>query len=384
VFLLNRVRVYADLHATKTFRAFVEVKSALSSDRDLPGGKSTPYVDEFDFQNAFLDVRVPLGDTDSFTVRGGRQELLFGNERLVSPLDWTNTRRTFDGLSGIWKAFDWRIQSFYSYLVKIKKNSLNTSDNNVQFYGVYATKPQPFGAAGPAILDLYWLGLERSDVNFNETPGGTVRTPGEDDVETLGARVLGAIPNTDFDYEAEGAYQFGDCSGTDVSAFMVVGEMGWGLPKRTSAPRVVAGFDYASGDDNPGDRNAGTFNQLFPLGHKFLGYIDTIGRQNIIDARLQTSIVPYRTLRVGLDLHNFWRASNDDALYNASGAVVREGTTTRESFVGSELDLTLRQPVGRHIEVLLGYSHFFSGDFIEDSGADQDIDFGYLQGQFTF
>jgi len=34
--------------------------------------------------------------------------------------------------------------------------------------------------------------------------------------------------------------------------------------------------------------------------------------------------------------------------------------------------------------VLVGYSHFFAGPFIDDSGRDQDIDFGYLQGQYTF
>ena len=29
------------------------------------------------------------------TLRGGRQDLLFGAQRLIGPLDWSNTRRTF-------------------------------------------------------------------------------------------------------------------------------------------------------------------------------------------------------------------------------------------------------------------------------------------------
>ena len=387
-YLLHRFRAHVDVHAGQMFRAFVEMKSALATDRDLPGTAARPIglrpveVDTIDLQNAFLDVRLPLGEKDSFTLRGGRQELLFGNERLVSPLDWTNTRRTFDGVSGIWNVVNWRVQAFYSHLVRVHKYNFNEPDDDVQFWGAYATRPQPFGTSGPAVLDVYWLALERGD-SYPASPAfnGSV---GEDDRQTFGARIAGPIPNTDFDYEAEGAYQFGDVSGADVSAGMFVAEVGWGVPKAVYAPRVVAGFDYASGDDTAGDGDVETFNQLFPLGHKYLGYIDVIGRQNIMDARLQTSITPFYTTRVSLDFHNFWRASDDDALYNAAGGVVRAGNTSGESFVGSELDLTLRQPIGRHFDALFGYSHFFAGPFVEDSGPDDDIDFGYIQGQYTF
>jgi hypothetical protein len=33
----------------------------------------------------------------------GRQELLYGAQRLISPLDWANTRRTFEGGKLIWQ-----------------------------------------------------------------------------------------------------------------------------------------------------------------------------------------------------------------------------------------------------------------------------------------
>ena len=37
----------------------------------------------------------------------------------------------------------------------------------------------------------------------------------------------------------------------------------------------------------------------------------------------------------------------------------------------------------RHTMIMLGYSHFFAGDFIDQSGPDEDIDFGYLSFQYT-
>jgi hypothetical protein len=34
--------------------------------------------------------------------------------------------------------------------------------------------------------------------------------------------------------------------------------------------------------------------------------------------------------------------------------------------------------------VYAGYSHFFAGDFINDTGASKDIDFAYMALQFSF
>jgi hypothetical protein len=52
--------------------------------------------------------------------------------------------------------------------------------------------------------------------------------------------------------------------------------------------------------------------------------------------------------------------------------------------VGSEIDLTLKYNFDRHTLMQLGYSHFFAGDFIDESGPDDDIDFAYAMLQYTF
>jgi len=40
--------------------------------------------------------------------------------------------------------------------------------------------------------------------------------------------------------------------------------------------------------------------------------------------------------------------------------------------------------LGRHLVVTLGYSHFFPGTFIDQSGPSEGIDFVYLPVQYTF
>jgi hypothetical protein len=52
--------------------------------------------------------------------------------------------------------------------------------------------------------------------------------------------------------------------------------------------------------------------------------------------------------------------------------------------LGADLDPLLRHQLDVHTAILAGYSHFFAGRFIEQSGRGRDIDFGYLIFQYTF
>ncbi|MBI5505710.1 MAG: alginate export family protein [Deltaproteobacteria bacterium] len=373
VYLVSRLLAHGDLHLGSHLRAFVEARSSLATDRDLAGGRRTSEVDEIDLENAFADVAFDVGDA-KVTLRGGREEMLLGKERLVSPLDWSNTRRTFEGAAAIVGLGQWNARGFWSRPVVIEKYDFNSNDDATEFYGIYVTHaPAAPGALG---FDLYWLGLERDSATFNGTSGKEER-------HTLGARVGGPIPLGTSDYEVEAAYQFGDVGSADVSAFMVTAQAGTTFGEVTAKPRFEFGVDYASGDDAAGNGTVGTFNQLFPLGHAYLGYIDIVGRQNVIDLRESASCAFIAATTLKLDVHYFLRADDNDALYNAGGAVVRAGNLGSSDEIGTELDFTLKRAFGRHLSALLGYSHLFAGNFIDESGPDKDTDFGYFSIQYT-
>ena len=63
---------------------------------------------------------------------------------------------------------------------------------------------------------------------------------------------------------------------------------------------------------------------------------------------------------------------------------MRPGSAGSDRAIGSELDLTLGYRFDQHTVGLLGYSHFFAGSFIRESGSSDDIDFVYLQMQYMF
>jgi hypothetical protein len=373
-YLLSRYRLSADLHVSPYFRMFAEGKSAFALDRDLQGGRTTAFVDEFDLLNGFVDIMIPFGTQASVTLRGGRQELIFGSQRLVGPGDFTQIPRTFDGGMAIARIADWTVTPFWTEPVLItQKYKFNESSSDHKFFGVFASGPAPLLSV---ILDLYWLGVDNVGASFNGTSGHEER-------HTLGGRGHGPIGPTGLDFEVEGASQFGTVGRRHIAAAMFTTVLGYTLPVPRLTPRVYVAFDYASGDKKPGG-DVGTFNQLFPNGHSYLGYIDYIGRQNIVSANGGVAISPLQGLSLSLQQYFFWRDSDRDALYNKSAAVFRPGTTTRARYVGAETDLLATYNVTRHLLGYAGYSRFFTGEFISKTGPDKDSDFYYVALQYTF
>jgi hypothetical protein len=373
-YLASRFRLSADLHVTPYFRMFAEGKSAFVLDRDLVGGRTTSFVNELDLLNGFADIMIPLGEQVSVTLRGGRQELIFGAQRLVGVSDFTNAfPRTFEGGRGIIRIGDWAINPFWAKLVVVDKYKLDKSTSDTKLFGIYGTGPLPFV---PVNLDAYWLSADNTGVTFNGTPGRERR-------QTLGARTWGKIGQTHLDFEIEGAGQFGTVGRGDVAAGMFTAVLGYTLPIPGLAARVYAEFDYASGDGEPSGR-VGTFNQLQPSAHSFLGYMDFIGRQNIVNSLVGVTVSPVRNFTLSLQQYLFWRASERDALYNKQGVVLRPGTGTTARYVGAEMDLLATYDFTRHLQGYAGYSHFFTGEFIRKTGPSRDSDFLYGAIQYTF
>jgi hypothetical protein len=225
-------------------------------------------------------------------------------------------------------------------------------------------------------LDLYWLGADNAAATFNGTAGRERR-------HTFGGRTWGKIGQTGLDFEVEGAAQVGTVGRGDVAASMFTTNVGYTLPVPRMSPRVYAEFDYASGDRKRGGA-VGTFNPLFPNNHSYLGYMDYIGRQNIVSASAGLALTPVRDLTLSLQEYFFWRASDRDALYDKAQNVLRPGTGTTARYVGAEIDLLATYNFTRHFLGYAGYSRFFTGEFIRRTGPSRDSDFLYGALQYTF
>ena len=375
-FTLARLQLHSDFHFGDNFRVFIEGESAVSSDRDLAGGIRGLDADAVDLQNAFVDIILPFGDgSDQVTFRLGRQGLSFGKQRLVSTLPWANSQRSWDGARAIVEVNGWRADAFYARYTPVKKYEFNDWYAGPDFWGVYATGK--IGGDHNIGADFYYLGLETDgSVTINGTTGVEER-------HTVGARLFGKFGDSDFGYDVEGAYQFGDVGAADVSAYMFASQVYYSFDSAWK-PKVYLGFDISSGDETAGDTNVETFNQLFPLGHAYNGFMDLIGRQNVTDISAGVSFKPHKKLLVKADFHKFSRTEDTDSVYNAGGGVLRATSAGAGSDIGHELDLTAKFIVDRHLTLQGGYSHFFAGDFFTNTGADEDIDWVYFQAVYKF
>ena len=392
-YYLNRLMVHADLHMGPMFRVFAQGKASLIDDRD--GGPRPVDADEVDVQQLFADVRFSLGAKDAATLRFGRQDLLYGAQRFISPLDWTNARRTFEGAKGSLSLGATAVDLFWVRPVNTDKEQLNDGDGQTSFAGVYATVGLPdVMRGGGTKLEGYFLALNRTDARFAVNANGPDR---DEDRYTIGVRVASTPKPFDFDVELD--YQFGQFGDQNISAYSVAAEAGYTLASCPMTPRIYLGFDLATGNDNGDNGTFGTFNQLFPLGHAYFGYIDVIGRQNIIDLHpgAELTIVQNaayaKKVTLRADYHLFWRENENDAVYTVlagsaatppQAGVLRAANGSSEMFIGSEIDLLLNWQIDRHLLLYGGYSHFFAGDFIQDTGASQDIDFAYFAVVYTF
>ena len=81
----------------------------------------------------------------------------------------------------------------------------------------------------------------------------------------------------------------------------------------------------------------------------------------------------------------FWLANTSDGWYRANGStLVRPISPSADSYAGSEIDLTVIYKASKNLALQAGYSHFFAGNYLDDTGAGDDADFFYTQAQIDF
>lgn len=371
-FLLQRYFIHFDLKHSDGLRFFLQGKFAYVNDRDRGGLGSLE--DHADFHQGFADIRA-LFSGEAVTFRLGRQELQYGNQRLISPLDWGNLRRTFDGVKVFTDLPQWRLDAFAVRPVVNDIRNLDDEDENVDFYGFYST----WKGTKALIADFYFLLLKNNNIMTNSNGNAGTQT-----VYTIGNRLYGNQAN--WDYETETAVQFGTFAGDLVRAWMATVGGGYTFANATWKPRVGLLYDYASGDRDPTDGTHSTFNQHFPLGHAWLGYLDLVGRSNIHAIKAQLKVKPSKKVAAWADFYTFFADQDHDALYSAGGSKLRSapaaGAGSHE--FGHELDLTVKIAIDVHTTALIGWAHMWPAGFIEATGDDDSPDLLYAQIEYKF
>ncbi|HEX4646713.1 MAG TPA: alginate export family protein [Verrucomicrobiae bacterium] len=362
-----------------------------------------PESDSIDLHQAFLTI----GNQKEFplSLKVGRQEMTYGEERLIGTFAWNNIGRTFDAAKLRWQNEWFGADFFVSHPVIPEDGRFDVDNRYDYFSGVYANTAK----IPKTILEAYLLARNSSPKAISAVTSPEFPQPSARDVYTAGGRVKskpGEIGN--WDYTVEGAYQFGDFRDNRLGvssarlrqdAFMAIVQGGYTFTNLWSKPRLGFEYTYSSGDGNPNDGKHETFDNLFPTNHRFYGYMDFISLQNIQDARGILQLRPHPRVSVALEGHGFWLADTHDNLYTAAGTP-RGGIAATPGnnyginpnygrFVGTELDLIAGVAVTRFAQLEAGYGHFFVGDYIRESLAaptvgSKDANYVYVQATINF
>ncbi len=368
---LQRYTLHGDLDLGPHLRVFGQLSSALERGRE--GGPSPVDENELALQNAFVDLKLPLGRNAELTLRGGRQELQFGSGRLVDAREGPNVRRTFDAVRATFELQGWRVDALAARPQLPGPGVFDDEANDDQaLWGVYAvggSKWLRFGA-----IDLYYLG-------FEDDVGAFAQGIKRERRHSIGARFHGEERGWDWNWEA--IYQFGSFGEGDISAWTVASETGFTFEHRPWQPRIALSVNVASGDDDPADADLGTFNAVFPRGNYF-SQAAVLGPRNFFNLHSFLTVRPTETWSLTADMNFFWRLDVNDGVYAPAGQLIRDPSGSDERYVGSAFSLTSDYTLAENLSFTAIYTHFFTGDFIRATGPSEDIDFFELTLQFKF
>jgi hypothetical protein len=383
---LQRIMLYSDWHFGPYFRAFVQLKTSEEEGRE-PGPRPTDRK-RLDFNQAFVDFSYPRtvlpADQSYLTLRLGRQEIDFGDERLLAVREGPNTRQSFDGARLILNSSDGRVDVF---ALRVDPDETGYFDNDPSWshatvWGVYSTFPLTTKSTAAKLnnisLDLFYIGFEHGEAQFNQGVGDELR-------HSIGGRLWRAHHINGLDFNLFGVYQFGSFAGKQISAFSAAIDAGYKLFNLPWAPRIAGSLQISSGDSSLHGSKLETFNAMFPAGYYYGGALDEqIGPANAIILQSELDLHPTASLVINLKAMFVWREDTADGLYNVPGFVVLPGSSNSHRYVGASPQVLITQQLGRHMSVSLNYYHFYRGGFLTSQPETKDVDYFSIWTSYTF
>jgi hypothetical protein len=379
-FHLLRSRLRADATVNEHVIVVFEAQDARRFGSDSIFNTASP---AFTLRQGYVEVK-NIGDSP-LSLRLGRQALVYANERLLGAAEWSNFSQTFDAALVRGSFGDVTVDAFGA-AVKRYENPVGGYVRDMFLLGAWAAwKPKDVKST---LQGFYFYDDPRSGSRTQQRHTAGVYANGE---------YFG------FDFELDGAYQFGRFYPATVEiepgifgqkdvtlgAYMGGARLGYTV-KDLANLRIGAGIDLLSGDDTTRDTYE-SFSTLYGTNHKYYGYMDYFtsfpqhtGGFGLRDLFFQISAAPTKTLKLAAELHLFGTAV-DPVRWGAKS--LADATRDAASTLGTELDLTMWYKLADAVNIMGGFSIFdWNGDrpAVVVPGTRATTNWGYLQTTVSF
>ncbi len=329
-------------------------------DSRLLGGRSDATLDEQSGtlnNGANVDVHQAFFQIDELWSQGpglkaGRFELNLGNQRVFGAVGWHNVGRSWEGVIAFLERTAFRTDMFW-----LKRREYNDHRGNLDFDIIGANVAVT--RLGAELLLVYEHDaldeLERINIaGYLNRRFGNLQVISNGVVQVGSKEIAASIDQ-------------------DISAFLLTGELivHFDSPQQ---PRVSAGLDYASGDDEPDD-DVHAYDNLYYTGHKFRGHMDYFVAsrpEGLLDVIARGSISPAPGWRLGIDAHCF-----------RSAAEYLTEAGEESNAIGAEFDLHASTTRVAGANIAGGASVFFPSDDFAGTDSEPGL-WGYLMVTVAF
>ncbi len=370
-YALSRLRLNLQLTPAPYLKFFFQTQDARIFGNQLVSG-APPNANTFDLREAYVE----FGDVEKrpVSLRAGRQELVYGEERLVGASNWSNTARTFDAVRLVLRHNGYRLDAFAASVVVAELDRFDHHRQGDNLHGLYGSAAN-------------WIPKARVEPYFFWRVAPRVRSEagasGKFDMKTPGIRIAGDLP-AGVDYVTEVAFQFGSYAGDEIRAWAGHWRASRKLGLGRWTPRLRLEYNYATGDRDPHDRKRETFDVLYPTPHDKYGLADQVGWRNIHHLAASLEAKPNERWTLQAKFHDRWLASARDGLYSASGTLLfRDPTGHSGRHVGKEVDLQAIWAPSRTVQIGTGIGHIFPGEFVRKVSPGRGYTWPYIAVTWT-
>lgn len=341
-------------HRVKIFAAIQDVR-VWGQDGSTTNRTTSDANDGFMIHEAWTELSLlDTGRTKpNFTLKAGRQELVYDDVRLLGNLDWLQQARRHDAVLLKFEHHGWIAHAGAAFNQNAERKS-NTIYNGASLYKsmqfLYLGKKQKWGSASFLFFkdDFSKFHFARSD--------SLKQTPIYD--RSVWSRITsGFYFNASFNkfsFVGSAYYQGGHYrEGTSLNEYLLSLSAQYTFtPKISLGP----GIDITSGNNgSDATRKYQRFDPLYGTPHKFWGYMDYFyvadgfGSNGLIDFYLKARHKPEDKIILSLDVHRFVLP---DAVVNESGEAMKK-------LLATEVDLTVNYAITKEVVLEGGASYMF-------------------------
>jgi|WetSurSiteA1Bulk_404760.scaffolds.fasta_scaffold03534_4 hypothetical protein len=370
LYLQQRYMLHTNIQVHRFLRFFVQFNSCRATGKNT----ETPQTDRDDLgvMQVFADLNMHV--PSALRLRLGRQEFLYGQDRMLGLRDGPTVRQTFDGarltLATKKVAGDLFFVVPVSYEPGIFDNTWRTHEYVLASYWIL---PLPKDRA----LDFYYFGVQFHNSTYaNDTA--------DENRHSLGIRL--SKGSGSFTYDAEFTCQFGQFGQQDIRAWQLASQISYSWQQYWWRPRLSVREGLYSGDREPAD---GTINTFRPVStkspvHDMIG----AGSANLLILAPEAEITLSSKLVFTMRYMAFWRLSGNDGVYPPDVRKMLRGTDVSGAELGKEISrgatAEFMYTPNKHVVIWIYYGYLLAGEYIRNTGSGRNMEAFSLRAAYKF